>query len=1114
MIFSSRNGRHETAMSDRAGVCAVRMAVAFSLVAGAVWSAPAFGDGLTWEQAIDSSPPPSCNPQTGKCTSTPKGLWKGNGPTEALYFANPEEALLTSFPQLQALCTELGGGYQGAQEAWYEPRLPGFFILSSPYWTYWGNCGATRYANPDPRGGSNPALFCARGLSPHISGYIYASNGSRAAVYDECTSNLTFVEVTPPEVPPPCPDCQTGNPIYPLRGNKTEVFDTGFRIGNLTLKLNYNSTRRLPMPSGEVPATNAGSMVLGELWSSNLHRRLLVQGSYQGRSVGVQISRGTGHTTTFVENGPGAYLAATDTPGTADTSDQLVPISGGYRYVDAATRSVETYNATGQLSAIHWAQGDNVTLTYSTTSTPASVAPGAGYLIQARDNKGRTLNFVYNAGGRLTRITDVDGRYVVLAYDAQDNLGSMTWTDGAVRSYLYEVETQPWALTGVVDERTVRYSTFGYDAAGRAISTEHAGGVDRHSVTYGTPPALLSVVTLDSRRQVFVRRFVWVPPTDITLTGPNGEISTIGTATINGKTYLAGRSQSAGSGSPATADSRDFDANGKVVRHDDANGHRTCYVNDAKRRLEAARVEGLLPSQDCSSVSATGAALPAGSRRISTEYHPQWSMETRRAEPGKFTVSVYNGQPDPSNNGAVATCAPSTALLPDGKPIAVLCKRIEQASLDASGTTALTALSSVAPEYSQVSLLLHMEGGEGGGVFLDASANPKAVTARNGVTTTTATSKVGSASMNTQGTYRWLTIPHSPELDLSSGDFTIEMWVKPATANSYRVLYNKANSTGYYASLMTLDNTNRLAFRAYDGTNSLVVNLTGTTVLAVNTWHHVAVTRSGSTFTAWVNGQPEATTSSAATLRSNASDPVTIGAHSDGSYGLDGWIDEVRVSKGVARYGSAFTPATLAFTNATTSMLEASVPARTWKYTHNQHGQVLTETDPRGKTSTYTYYSDTAFTGTDPDAVGHTIGDLKSVSNAAGHVTQYTHYDKAGRLRQSTDPNGVVTVHTYDLRGRLLSSTVDGKSTSYEYEPTGDLKKVTQPDGHWVAYGYDAARRLTGVNDSAGNSIEYTLDNAGNRTKEEVKDPGGVLARQLSRVYDALGRVQQSTGRE
>jgi hypothetical protein len=47
-----------------------------------------------------------------------------------------------------------------------------------------------------------------------------------------------------------------------------------------------------------------------------------------------------------------------------------------------------------------------------------------------------------------------------------------------------------------------------------------------------------------------------------------------------------------------------------------------------------------------------------------------------------------------------------------------------------------------------------------------------------------------------------------------------------------------------------------------------------------------------------------------------------------------------------------------------------------------------------------------------------------------------------------------------------------------------------------------------------GNFIKYTLDNIGNRTLEEVKDPLGVPSRQVSRGIDALGRIQQTTGRE
>ena len=73
---------------------------------------------------------------------------------------------------------------------------------------------------------------------------------------------------------------------------------------------------------------------------------------------------------------------------------------------------------------------------------------------------------------------------------------------------------------------------------------------------------------------------------------------------------------------------------------------------------------------------------------------------------------------------------------------------------------------------------------------------------------------------------------------------------------------------------------------------------------------------------------------------------------------------------------------------------------------------------------------------------------------------------------------------------------------------------MTQPDASWVGYDYDAAHRLMAVYDSFGNRIDYTLDNAGNRTGENAKDPGGVLRKQLARNLDALGRVQQATGQE
>jgi len=66
--------------------------------------------------------------------------------------------------------------------------------------------------------------------------------------------------------------------------------------------------------------------------------------------------------------------------------------------------------------------------------------------------------------------------------------------------------------------------------------------------------------------------------------------------------------------------------------------------------------------------------------------------------------------------------------------------------------------------------------------------------------------------------------------------------------------------------------------------------------------------------------------------------------------------------------------------------------------------------------------------------------------------------------------------------------------------------------GTTLGYSYDAAHRLTGVTGAKGNTITYTLDAAANRTGEQVKDPSGASQRSITRVYDALNRIQQITG--
>ena len=191
----------------------------------------------------------------------------------------------------------------------------------------------------------------------------------------------------------------------------------------------------------------------------------------------------------------------------------------------------------------------------------------------------------------------------------------------------------------------------------------------------------------------------------------------------------------------------------------------------------------------------------------------------------------------------------------------------------------------------------------------------------------------------------------------------------------------------------------------------------------------------------------------------------------------------------------------------TKTVLDTSTStSRTWTYTYNSFGQVLTADGPRTDVSdvtTYTYYSCTS---------GYQCGQVATITNALGHLMTYNIYNAHGQPLMITDPNGVVTTLTYDLRQRLTSRTVGSEQTTFEYWPTGLLKKATLPDSSFLQYTYDAAHRLTQINDAEGNRIAYTLDAMGNRTAENLYDPSNALTQTRTRVFNTLNQLWKQIG--
>ena len=163
---------------------------------------------------------------------------------------------------------------------------------------------------------------------------------------------------------------------------------------------------------------------------------------------------------------------------------------------------------------------------------------------------------------------------------------------------------------------------------------------------------------------------------------------------------------------------------------------------------------------------------------------------------------------------------------------------------------------------------------------------------------------------------------------------------------------------------------------------------------------------------------------------------------------------------------------------------------------YNSFGQVISIDGPRLDVNDVTALAYNECT------TGGGCGQLKSITNAAGHTTTFNSYDAAGRLLEMTDSNGLVTSYQYDPRGRARFVNRGGRVTEYRYNAAGDVTYVAFPDGRTLAYTYNAARQLTRVTDNAGNRVDYAYDSRGNRTGEFTYDASGTLVRQIEMAFD------------
>lgn len=168
--------------------------------------------------------------------------------------------------------------------------------------------------------------------------------------------------------------------------------------------------------------------------------------------------------------------------------------------------------------------------------------------------------------------------------------------------------------------------------------------------------------------------------------------------------------------------------------------------------------------------------------------------------------------------------------------------------------------------------------------------------------------KVGDRSAYFDGSNAWIETDDSPDWDFGNGDFTIDWWEFRFDTTAGLATISRDASASYPSFLLGYsDGTNLLVYMSSNGSSWDIAN--GKTMGTITSpgFVHLAVVRYGNTFYTFKNGVQQDTWTSSASLNPSSS-YLYIGKH--GSNYLPGALDEFRISKGIARWTSAFTPET------------------------------------------------------------------------------------------------------------------------------------------------------------------------------------------------------------
>ena len=205
---------------------------------------------------------------------------------------------------------------------------------------------------------------------------------------------------------------------------------------------------------------------------------------------------------------------------------------------------------------------------------------------------------------------------------------------------------------------------------------------------------------------------------------------------------------------------------------------------------------------------------------------------------------------------------------------------------------------------SYTSSLVHFDDGNGATTITDETG--KSWTVRGNTVMTSSSPKFGASCVQFDGDQDDAYTAADAEFDFGAGDFSVEAWVK------------RNGDTGLSEVIVSVENSWILGINAadkliwvsyspgYTGTNLT----SSSSITADSTWHHVAVDRAGNDWKMYIDGSVEDSETRSGVDFNDVGNPLGIGAIQSAPTNNEyiGFMDELRVSKGIARWQGAFTP--------------------------------------------------------------------------------------------------------------------------------------------------------------------------------------------------------------